>query len=309
MLKLGSHVSMKGDDMLLGSVEEALHYGANAFMVYTGAPQNTKRKPIDRLRIDEAHARLQEAGIAKADVVIHAPYIINLANADEKKRAFAVEFLIEEVKRSDAIGAKDIVLHPGNHLQDSLEKAVERIAQSLDEVLAATRGQSVRIALETMSGKGTEVGRRFEELAAIIAKTRQADRLSVCFDTCHVHDAGYDVKDDFSGVMREFDRVIGRERLAVFHVNDSKNPRGANKDRHENVGRGHIGFEALASIVHDEDYEDIPKILETPYVTADANAKKRVFPPYKEEIAMLKERRFDPAFLEKIRTSSSRKKG
>ncbi len=309
MLKLGSHVSMKGASMLEGSVEEALSYGANAFMVYTGAPQNTKRKAVDSLRIEEAHARMEEAGIALEDVVIHAPYIINLANADEEKRAFAVDFLIEEVKRSAAIGAKDIVLHPGNHLDDTLEKAVSRVAESLDRVLAATEGLSVRIALETMSGKGTEVGRRFEELAAVIEKTRHAERLFVCFDTCHTHDAGYDVKEDFAGVMREFDRIIGLDRLSVFHINDSKNPRGANKDRHANLGLGHIGFDALAAIVHDAEYAHIPKILETPYVTADDDAKKRVFPPYKEEIAMLKAKRFDPGLIERIRKNHSRKEG
>jgi len=301
MLKLGSHVSMKGDKMFLGSVEEALSYGSTAFMIYTGAPQNTRRKAVEKLRIEDGKKRMEEAGILSEDVIIHAPYIINLANPDPEKQRFATDFLIEEVKRTDAIGANQIVLHPGSHVGEGLEEATERIVKNLNRVFEETASLKTKIALETMSGKGSEVGRSFEELRAIIDGVERDDRLSVCFDTCHTHDAGYDVKENFDEVMDEFDRIVGKKRLGVFHINDSKNPRGANKDRHANLGAGEIGFDALNAIVHHPEYEDIPKILETPYVTETETSKKRLYPPYKEEIAMLKEQRFDPGFIDRIR--------
>ncbi len=305
MLKIGSHVSMKGDDMLLGSVEEALSYGASTFMIYTGAPQNTKRKPIDSMKIEEARARMEEANIDPADVVIHAPYVMNLANPDPSKRGHAVEFLSEEVRRSHALGAKDIVLHPGSHVKTGSEAAIGRIVKGLNEVLEATEDYPVRIALETMSGKGTEIARSFEEIAAIIEGVRNDQRLSVCFDTCHVHDAGYDIVDDFDGVLKAFDEAVGLERIKVVHVNDSKNPRGANKDRHANIGTGHIGFEALNRVVHHPAFEGLPKILETPYVTKDDESKKRLYPPYKEEISMFRAKDFDPEFIERIRKENA----
>jgi len=305
MLKLGSHVSMKGDKMFLGSVEEALSYGSTAFMIYTGAPQNTRRKDVSKLRIEDGKKRMEEAGIHSEDVIIHAPYIINLANPDENKQRFASDFLIEEVKRTHAIGAEQIVLHPGSHVGEGLEEATKRIVKNLNRVFEETAHLPTKIALETMSGKGTEVGRSFEELRAIIEGVDKDDRLSVCFDTCHTHDAGYDVKENFDEVMETFDRIIGIDRLGVFHINDSKNPRGANKDRHANLGMGEIGFKALSAIVHHPKYETVPKILETPYVTEDDNSKKRLYPPYKEEIAMLKNGRFDPGFLNKIREQNA----
>lgn len=279
MIRLGSHVSMNGEEMFLGSIKEALSYGATALMVYTGAPQNTRRKPIDKLRIEEAHALMSEHGLTGEDVIIHAPYVMNLANPDDRMHQFAVDFLSEEIRRSQAMGAKQIVLHPGSHVGTGVEAAIKRIAKGLNQVFENVDNE-VKIALETMAGKGTEVGRTFEELARIIELVDQNDRLTVCFDTCHTHDAGYNVKEDFDWVIEEFDRIIEKERISVFHINDSKNPMGSHKDRHANIGFGHIGFDALNYIVHHPDFVNIPKILETPYIKTEEGS----FPPYKEEI-------------------------
>ncbi len=307
MIKLGSHVSMNGSEMLLGSVDEALSYGANTFMIYTGAPQNTRRKPIEELNIDLAQRRMDEAGIKPEDIIVHAPYVMNLANPDPTKRAFAQDFLVSEIERTAAIGAKHIVLHPGAHVKEGADAAIDRIVDGLNKVIERTKDYDVKIALETMAGKGTEVGRTFEELRAIIDGVDHDERLSVCFDTCHTHDAGYDVKDDFDGVIAEFDRIVGKTRIGVFHINDSKNPRGAGKDRHANLGTGHIGFDALNAIIRHPDFTDIPKILETPYVTETDDDTKRVYAPYKEEIAMVNADAFDPNFIEAIRAKHRRK--
>ena len=301
MLKLGSHVSMNGEKMFLGSVEEALSFGETAFMIYTGAPQNTRRKAIDRMNIEAGKALMKEKGIDPQDVVVHAPYIMNLANPSEDKQDFAVEFLTEEVKRSAAMGVSQIVLHPGAHVKQGSEAAIKRIIKGLDKVFENTKNLDTLIALETMSGKGTEIGRNFEELKAIIDGVKDSHRLSVCFDTCHVHDAGYDIVNDFEGVLKSFDDIVGKERISVLHINDSKNERGASKDRHENIGFGFIGFERLNAIIHDERFGHIPKILETPYLPKTEEDKKRVYAPYKEEIEMIKAQSFDPSLKEKIR--------
>ncbi len=301
MLKLGSHVSMNGEKMFLGSVEEALSFGETAFMIYTGAPQNTRRKAIDRMNIEAGKALMKEKGIDPQDVVVHAPYIMNLANPSEDKQDFAVEFLTEEVKRSAAMGVSQIVLHPGAHVKQGSEAAIKRIIKGLDKVFENTKNLDTLIALETMSGKGTEIGRNFEELKAIIDGVKDSHRLSVCFDTCHVHDAGYDIVNDFEGVLKSFDDIVGKERISVLHINDSKNERGASKDRHENIGFGFIGFELLNAIIHDERFAHIPKILETPYLPKTEEDKKRVYAPYKEEIEMIKAQSFDPSLKEKIR--------
>lgn len=294
MLKIGSHVSMSGKKMLLAASEEAASYGANTFMVYTGAPQNTRRKPIEDLNIEAGQLHMEQHGIA--DIVVHAPYIINLGNTIKPETfALGVDFLRMEIERSTAVGAKQIVLHPGAHVGAGAEAGMKKIAEGLNEVL--TQDQTVQIALETMAGKGTECGRRFEEIAMIMDMVQLNSKLSVCFDTCHTHDAGYNVKEDFDGVLEEFDRIIGIERLKVLHINDSKNPAGAAKDRHENIGFGHIGFDALSYIVHHPQLEAIPKILETPYVGEDKNTKK---PPYLHEIAMLRAKQFDETVREKI---------
>lgn len=294
MLKIGSHVSMSGKKMLLGSSEEAKSYNANTFMIYTGAPQNTRRRPLEELNIEAGNLHMEENGIS--DIVVHAPYIINIANT--KKAAtfeLGVEFLQKEIARTAAIGAKQIVLHPGAHVGAGADAGIEQIIKGLNEVIE--RDQTVQIALETMAGKGTEIGRSFDEIAQIIDGVTHNEQLSVCLDTCHIHDAGYDVKDGFDDVLNEFDKIIGVDRIKVIHVNDSKNEQGAQKDRHENIGFGHIGFEALHYIVHHESFESLPKILETPYVGEDKKNKK---PPYKYEIEMIKSGRFDKTLLEKI---------
>ncbi|MCE5011705.1 deoxyribonuclease IV [Staphylococcus warneri] len=291
---LGSHVSMSGKKMLEGSAEEAHKFGESTFMIYTGPPQNTRRKSIEDLNITKGHEAMEKYGLS--NIVVHAPYIINIANTT-KPEVFelGVNFLQNEIERTQAIGAKDIVLHPGSHVGAGAEVGIKKIIDGLNEVL--TNDNNVRIALETMAGKGSEVGRTFEEIAQIIDGVTHNERLSICFDTCHTHDAGYNIKDDFDGVLNEFDKIIGVDRIKVVHVNDSKNEQGAHKDRHENIGFGHIGFDALNYVVHHDTFKDIPKILETPYVGEDKKNKK---PPYKHEIEMLKSQTFDPNLKEKI---------
>lgn len=291
---LGSHVSMNGKKMLAGSAEEAHKFGESTFMIYTGAPQNTRRKNIEDLNIEKGQQAMKTYGLS--NIVVHAPYIINIANTT-KPEVFnlGVDFLQKEIERTQALGAKDIVLHPGAHVGAGVDKGIQKIIEGLNEVL--THDNDVRIALETMAGKGTEVGRSFEEIAQIIDGVTHNDRLSVCFDTCHTHDAGYNVKEDFDGVLEKFDNIIGVDRIKVVHVNDSKNLRGAQKDRHENIGFGHIGFDALNYVVHHDTFKNIPKILETPYVGEDKKNKK---PPYKLEIDMLKSQEFDPDLKNKI---------
>lgn len=294
MIKIGSHVSMSGKKMLLAASEEAASYGANTFMIYTGAPQNTRRKKIEDLNIEAGTKHMIENGIS--DIIVHAPYIINIGNAIKPETfELGVDFLRREIERTEALGAKQIVLHPGAHVGEGSEIGIKKIIEGLNEVL--TKEQNVQIALETMAGKGSECGRSFEELAQIIDGVTLNEKLSVCFDTCHTHDAGYDIVNDFDGVINQFDKIIGMDRIKVFHINDSKNICGASKDRHENIGFGHIGFGALNYIVHHESFKDIPKILETPYVGTDKNNKK---PPYQLEIEMIKAKEFDPELQNKL---------
>jgi len=292
---IGSHVSMSGKKMLLAASEEAASYGATTFMIYTGAPQNTRRKAIEELNIEAGLQHMKEHGIS--NIVVHAPYIINIANT-VKPEVFAlgVDFLQKEIERTEAIGATQIVLHPGSHVGEGEEKGIRKIIEGLNEVLSVD--SEVQIALETMAGKGSECGKTFEELAQIIDGVTNNERLSVCFDTCHTHDAGYNIVEDFDGVLEEFDKIIGLDRIKVVHINDSKNERGARKDRHENLGFGHIGFEALNYVVHHEVFKDIPKILETPWVGSDSKNKNA---PYKEEIEMLKTGEFHPEWIEALR--------
>ncbi len=295
-MKIGSHVGMSGKEMMLGSVKEALSYGANTFMLYTGAPQNTRRKDVSELCIPQARALMKENGID--EFVVHAPYIINLANCVKPETyQIAVEFLEVELQRTEAMGSKTLVLHPGSHVGEGVEAGVAQIIKGINSVL--TKDTNVHIALETMAGKGSEIGRSFEELAMIYDGVVYNDKLRVCFDTCHTSDAGYDIIHDYDGVMEQFDRIIGKDQIAVFHINDSKNEPGAGKDRHENFGFGHIGFDALMQVVKDENFAAIPKILETPYVKDPENAKKS-YPPYAYEIAMIRSGKFDPDMIEKI---------
>lgn len=284
MLKIGSHVSMSGKNMFLNSVREAAGYEANTFMLYTGAPQNTRRKPVEELNIDAGWEAMHQYGME--EFVVHAPYIINLANTVKPETfQLAVDFLTLEVQRTAAMKSQILILHPGAHVGAGVEAGTAQIIKGLNEVLAESDG--CYIALETMAGKGSEIGRTFEELAAIYDGVYHPERLRVCFDTCHTHDAGYDIINDFNGVIEQFDRILGKDQIAVFHINDSKNPCGAHKDRHANIGQGEIGFDALHAIVHHPDFENIPKILETPYLVDPENPKK-TYPPYKEEIALLR---------------------
>lgn len=281
-LLIGSHVSMNGKEMMLGSVKEALSYGSTTFMFYTGAPQNTSRKPIDALRIDEAKQLMKDNNIDIDNVVVHAPYIINLANTIKPETfELAVDFLKQEIERCEAIGVSRLVLHPGSHVKAGDEAGLNQVVKGLDMVL--NENQKVKIALETMAGKGSEVGKDFDQLQYIIEHVKYNELLGVCLDTCHLHDGGYDLT-QFDAILDEFDQKIGLDRLLVVHVNDSKNPMGARKDRHENLGHGYIGFETLNTIVHHPRLEMIPKILETPYIEQKA--------PYKEEIDMLKTQTF-----------------
>lgn len=298
MLKLGSHVGMSGKEMFLGSVKEALSYGANTFMVYTGAPQNTRRKEISELNIDAGLALARENGIH--EFIIHAPYIINLGNTEKAETfSLAVEFLAKEIERSVAMQATTIVLHPGSHVGAGETAGIAQIVKGLNEVL--TKEMPITVALETMAGKGSELGKSFEELAAIYDGVIYNEKLRVCFDTCHTHDAGYDIIHDFDGVMDNFDRVLGKKQIAVFHINDSKNVKGAAKDRHENIGFGEIGFDALNYIVHHKDFAEVPKILESPYVTENDTAVQKTLPPYLQEIRMLREGMFHADLIAEIR--------
>ena len=283
-MKLGSHVGMSGKEMLLGSAKEAVSYGANTFMFYTGAPQNTRRKEISELNISPAWEYMKEHGID--EIIVHAPYIINLGNSVKPETfELAVEFLAKEIERTAACKSHTLVLHPGSHVGAGTDAGIRQIIKGLNSVLTADT--PCHIALETMAGKGSEIGRTFEELAQIYDGVVYNDKLRVCFDTCHVNDAGYDLVNDYENVMNEFDKIIGLNQIAAFHINDSKNPLGAAKDRHENFGKGYLGSDALMQIIRDSRFETIPKILETPYIKDPENPKKST-PPYKDEIAWIK---------------------
>ena len=293
---LGSHVGMSGREMLLGSAKEAVSYGADTFMFYTGAPQNTRRKDISELNIGPAWEYMKEHGIN--DIIVHAPYIINLGNAVKPETfSLATEFLAKEIRRTISCRSHTLILHPGAHVGEGAETGTAQIIKGLNEVLSADT--DCYIALETMAGKGSEIGRSFEELARIYDGVIHNEKLRVCFDTCHTSDSGYDIIHHFDDVMDEFDRIIGKDQIVVFHINDSKNAPGAAKDRHENIGFGEIGFDAINYIVRHPDFENVPKILETPYIPSSANPKKS-YAPYKYEIEMLRKGEFDPELKEKI---------
>lgn len=282
-LIIGSHVSLSGKDMLLGSVKEALGYHATTFMFYTGAPQNTKRKPISEFKVEEAKEVIKNSPIVFDNIVVHAPYIINLGNTIKlETRELAISFLKEEIQRVEEIGLTRLVLHPGAHVKAGEEVGLKAIVDGLNEVLLPS--QNVIVCLETMAGKGTELGKTIDELKYIFDHVILNEKLGLCLDTCHLSDAGYDIT-HFDDILDEIDQKIGLDKVKVIHVNDSKNPQGAHKDRHENIGYGYLGFEALDKIVHNERLKDVPKILETPYIEKHA--------PYKEEIDMFVKRSFD----------------
>lgn len=278
---IGSHVNMSAPKMLVGSVEQALSYNANTFMFYTGAPQNSARKPVEQLKVEEARKLMEENNIDVKKVVVHAPYIINLANAkDDGIYELSKKVLKDEINRTAYIGCKYIVLHPGSHVGLGVEVGLARIIDGLNEVLNSDESDVV-VLLETMAGKGNEVGASFEQIAYIIENIDKKEKIGVCFDTCHTHDSGYDLVNDLDSVIEEFDNIVGLDYLKVIHVNDSKNIRGASKDRHENIGKGYIGLETLKKVVHHPKFDNMIKILETPWIDDKA--------PYKEEIALLRE--------------------
>ena len=298
-LIIGSHVSFNNNTQLLGSAKEAISYGANAFMIYTGAPQNTKRSEIKDEFTMEAYKLMKENNIDLTNVVAHAPYIVNLANS--RNFDFSVSFLIQELERCSMLGIKYLVLHPGASVDLPREIAIKNIYDGLNLIL--DNDYDVMILLETMAGKGTEIGRTFEELKQIINNVKFKDKVGVCLDSCHINDAGYDIS-NFDAVLEDFDKIIGLDKLKCLHINDSKNDIGAHKDRHENFGFGYLGFDNLINIIYNEKIKNIPKILETPYVTKDDNSKERLYAPYKYEIEMIKNRKFDHEMIEKIRKNN-----
>ena len=278
MLYIGSHVGFKKDTQILGSLDEALAYNANTFMFYTGAPQNTMRYAIDDEMTKRAYQKMQENGVLLDKIIVHAPYIINLANADFEKHTFAINFLKQEVSRCERLGITKMVLHPGSHVGAGVDKGIELIIDGLNKVLESDN--SVCILLETMAGKGSEIGSNFLEIKKIIDGVEKKELIGVCMDTCHMHDAGYDLS-DFDKVLDEFEKVVGLKYVKCIHINDSKNICGSHKDRHENIGKGYIGLDNLIKIIYSKKLDNISKILETPYIDDK--------PPYKEEIALIRE--------------------
>ena len=294
-LIIGQHVSFKNNTQLVGSVKEALSYQANTFMFYTGAPQNTARKEINLELTKEGQEMMQENGIDIHHVIVHAPYIVNLANSANSD--FGIRFLKEEIKRCEQLGISKIVLHPGSHVGIGIEEGIKNIIEALNHVLEDS--SDVQVLLETMAGKGTEIGSCFEEIKSIMSGIQKKTRIGVCLDTCHIHDAGYDIT-DFDEVLEKFDQIIGLKNLKCVHINDSKNVIASHKDRHENIGYGTIGFDQLLKIIYHEKLKDVPKILETPYVSIDGG-KDRTYPPYKFEIEMIRNKKFNPNMIEEIR--------
>lgn len=289
MLTIGSHVSFNSKDQLLGSLNEALSYGANTFMFYTGAPQNTTRSKINDDITKEALKVMENNNIDYSKVIVHAPYIINLANnKEDDKYDFSIRFLKKEVKRCEQLGIKHLVLHPGSHVGLGIDVGIDNIVNGLNIILKDT---NVVILLETMAGKGTEVGSNFHELKRIIDGVNNKDNIGVCLDTCHLNDSGYDIS-NFDNILDEFDKIIGLSYIKCIHINDSKNSFSSHKDRHENIGFGHLGFENLIKVIYNSRIEDIPKILETPWIEK--------FPPYKYEIEMIRKKVFDPELKSKV---------
>ena len=291
MLVIGSHVGFNKKTQLLGSVEEAIKYKANTFMFYTGAPQNTARSPIEDGLTLEALNKMKENNIDFSKVIVHAPYIINLCN--EEKFEFSVNFLTEEIQRVNLLGVKYMVLHPGSHVGLGIEKGIENIVKGLNMVFQNVKDTNqVIILLETMAGKGTEVGSKLEEIRKIIDGIEDKKHIGVCLDTCHLNDAGYDME-SFDDFLNEFDTLIGIDKIHCIHINDSKNIKSSHKDRHENIGFGTIGFDNLIKIIYNDRLENIPKILETPYV-------EREYAPYKYEIEMIRNKEFNPNLIDLI---------
>ena len=294
---IGSHVRFK-EEQILGSLKEALSYGANAFMLYTGAPQNTLRTDINLNYLNDAKKIMAEHNISMDNVICHAPYIINLANKSKLEAwNFSISFLKKEIQRCETLGIKYIVLHPGSSVGMPSEIGIKNIIEALNFVIADDN--KCMILLETMAGKGSECGRTLEEIKAIINGV-ESSNIGVCLDTCHLNDAGYDMT-KFDEFLDNFDALIGLEKIKCIHVNDSKNPINSHKDRHENIGFGTLGFSTILNIVNNEKLKNVPKILETPYVSREDGEKELVYPPYKFEIEMLKKGIFNENLIKDIR--------
>ena len=300
MLKIGSHVSF-GKEQLLTSTKEAISYGANTFMFYTGAPTNTIRKEIETKYNEKAQQLMLENNIDIKDVVCHAPYIVNLGNAsDEDKYNFSINFIKNELKRCDAMGITKMVLHPGNATGGlTKEEGLNNIINAINIILDGTT--SCKLLLETMAGKGSECGNSLEEMTYLINGINNKDQIGVCLDTCHLSDSGVDLT-NFDQYLDDFDSKIGIKYIGCIHVNDSKNEMGAKKDRHANFGEGHIGFDTLINVIYNERLKDLPFILETPYIGDEDDSKERIYPPYKFEIEMIRNKSFDPTIKDKIRS-------
>ena len=277
-LIIGSHVSFTKDTQLLGSLNEALSYNANTFMFYTGAPQNTNRCSINKELTIEAQQKMKENNMHIKNIIIHAPYIINLANINNMD--FNIRFLQEEINRASELNVTKIVLHPGSHIGKGIESGINNIVNALNQI----NFKNIVVLLETMAGKGTECGVNITELKQIIDNIKDKEHIGICLDTCHLNDSGIDIN-NFDEYLDEFDKLIGIDKIGCIHINDSKNPINSHKDRHENIGFGTIGFENLINVIYNERLKNIPKILETPYINKKA--------PYKEEIEMIRKKEFN----------------
>lgn len=281
---IGSHVSF-GKDQLLASAQTAVSFGANTFMFYTGAPQNTIRAELKRDITEKAWEYMKENNIDINNVICHAPYIINLANKEKiESWNFSISFLKNEIKRITEMGVNYIVVHPGNALKLDREEALSNIAEALNYII--DEDTLPMILLETMAGKGSECGINIYELKSILNKVNLKDKVGICLDTCHLNDSGVDIA-KFDEYLSVFDSEIGLDKVKCVHVNDSKNVIGSKKDRHANIGFGTIGFDNLLNVIYNPKLKDVPKILETPYIGE--------FPPYKFEIAMIESKKFNPS--------------
>ena len=296
MLIIGSHVSFNKKEQLIGSVKEALSYNANTFMFYTGAPQNTNRASIDDSITLSALELMKENNIDLKNVVVHAPYIVNPAN--NANFDFNVNFLKQEIDRVESLGVTKLVLHPGSYVKLTHDEGIKNIIDTLNQVIR--KDMTVKILLETMSGKGTELGTNFDDLKYIIDNIEYSKNVGICLDTCHLNDAGYDIF-KFDEILDEVDSKIGLEKVGCIHINDSKNLKSSHKDRHENIGLGTIGFDALINVIYNKKLDNVPKILETPYVTNSDESKDKIYPPYKFEIEMIRNKKFNPNLINDIR--------
>lgn len=258
MLTIGSHLSSSKGFLHMG--KEAVSIGANTFQFFTRNPRGSKAKEIDEKDVAEFRRFAEENGIRV--ILAHAPYTLNACSKDAHTREFALQTMEDDLRRMEYVPGNYYNFHPGSHTGQGAEEGIRQIAELLNAILKPE--QTTTVLLETMAGKGTEVGRSFEELRGILDRVELSDHMGVCLDTCHVYDAGYDIVENLEGVLEEFDRVIGLDRLKAMHINDSKNPFASHKDRHEKIGEGSLGLEAFAKIVNHPALRELPFYLETP---------------------------------------------